>query len=182
MAAAPKNVILGVTASIAIHRALDIASILRKRGDRVSAVMTPNAAKLIAPVTFQAITLSKVFFDMWELVQGFDHDHIRLSQEAHALVIAPASASTIGKLAHGIYDNVLLTTAAAFQGPKLIAPAMNWRMWKNSIVAENVQKLVDHGWTLIAPADGDLACGEQGPGRLAPVETIVQALDRALGA
>ena len=175
-----RQIILGVTASIAVHRALDIASKLRKRGDHVAVVMTPNATRLVAPVTFQAVALSKVYHDMWELTSDFDHDHIRMAQSGEVLLIAPASASTIGKLAAGIYDNVLLTTAAAFQGKKLLAPAMNWRMWENPIVRDNVDKLARHGWTIVGPASGDLACGEKGPGRLADVDEILQALDLAL--
>jgi phosphopantothenoylcysteine decarboxylase / phosphopantothenate---cysteine ligase len=177
-----RHLILGVSASIAIHRALDLASRFKKRGDRVSVVMTPDAVKLVAPVTFQAISLSKVFCDMWELTDGFDHDHIRMAQTGDLLLVAPASASTIGKLAHGFGDNVLLTTALAFQGPKLFAPAMNWRMWSNPIVRENVERLDRFGWTRIGPADGDLACGESGPGRLADVDDIVRAVDQALAA
>jgi phosphopantothenoylcysteine synthetase/decarboxylase len=177
-----RHIVLGVSASIAAHRALDLTSILRKRGDRVSVVMTPNATKLIAPVTFQAIALSKVFVDMWELTSSFDHDHIRFAQDGDVLAIVPASAATIGKLACGIYDNLLTTTAAAFSGRKLFAPAMNWRMWQNSIVADNCRRLVDHGWTMIPPAHGDLACGESGPGRLAELADVLAAIDRALAA
>lgn len=180
MSATGRHIILGVSASIALHRALDLTSTLRKRGDRISVVMTPNATKLISPVTFQAISLSKVFVDMWELTDDFDHDHIRLAQNGGAFLFAPASASTIGKLAHGIFDNILLTTAAAFSGPRLFAPAMNWRMWQNPIVKANVRRLVRTGWTLIPPETGDLACGEKGAGRLAPVDDIIKVLDRSL--
>jgi phosphopantothenoylcysteine decarboxylase/phosphopantothenate--cysteine ligase len=173
-----RHIILGVTASIALHRALDITSILRKKGDRVSVVMTPSAKKLISPVTFQAISLDVVYHDMWATSESMDHDHIRMAQTGDALVIAPATAGTIGKLAHGILDNILLTTAFAFDGPKYIAPAMNWRMWENSVVQNNCQLLIDQGWQMIQPVAGDLACGEQGIGRLAPVDDIVAALDQ----
>lgn len=173
-----RHIILGVTASIALHRALDITSMLRKSGNRISVVMTPSSKKLISPVTFQAISLEVVYHDMWATTDSMDHDHIRMAQSGDALLIAPATAGTIGKLAHGILDNILLTTAFAFSGPKFIAPAMNWRMWENPVIQSNCQLLKDQGWQMIEPVAGDLACGEQGIGRLAPVEDIVAALDQ----
>ncbi len=174
-----RHVILGVTASIALHRGLDITSALRKMGDRVSVVMTPHATKLISPVTFQAMSLEVVYHDMWALAESMDHDHIRMAQTGDALLVAPATAGTIGKLAHGIADNILVTTALAFSGPCCFAPAMNWRMWKNPVVQKNCKILQDLGWHMIAPATGDLACGEQGPGRLADVCDIMDALKLA---
>ena len=113
-----QRIVLGVTASIAIHRALDLTSELKKRGHRVHVVMTPSSKELVSPVTFQAFSHEKVHHDMWAVSDSFDHDHIRLAQEADLLVIAPTTAGTIGKLAHGILDNVLLTTAFAFVRPE----------------------------------------------------------------
>ena len=171
---------LGVTASIALHRALDLTSELRKRGRKVSVVMTPNAKRLVTPLTFQAVSLSKVYHDMWEMTETFDHDHIRLAQEADLLAVAPATASTIGKLAHGILDNVLTTVCFTFRGPRVLAPAMNWRMWSHPVVQENVGRLSKEGWHLVPPAEGDLACGEKGPGRLAPVADILARIEEHL--
>ena len=170
----PRHIVLGTSASIALHRALDLASEWRKHGHRTSIVMTPNATKLVAPQMFQAVALERVYWDMWAMSDDFDHDHIRLAQDGDVLVVAPATASTIGKLANGILDNILTTTAAAFDGPRLIAPAMNWRMWSNSAVQRNVATLEGDGYEIIPPDDGDLACGERGAGRLATVETIVE--------
>ena len=176
----PRHVVLGVTASIAIHRALDLTSELRKRGHRVSVVMTPHSQRLVTPLTFQALSLSKVFHDMWELTEDFNHDHIRLAQDCDAFLLAPASAGTIGKLAHGILDNILTTTAFACGGARLFAPAMNWRMWGQRAVQENCRRLQEDGWEMIPPESGDLACGEKGPGRLAAVPRILERLTARL--
>lgn len=172
-----RQIILGVSASIALHRALDLTSALRKKGDRISVVMTPESQKLITPVAFQAMSLETVYHDMWQISADMDHDHIRLAQDGDLMVLAPATACTIAKLAHGIVDNIVLTTAFAFSGPRLFAPAMNWRMWANPVVQENCARLVQQGWQLIPPATGDLACGESGEGRLADVADIVAAID-----
>ncbi|MEZ6195010.1 MAG: flavoprotein [Planctomycetota bacterium] len=177
-----RHVILGVTASVAIHRALDLASELRKAGYRVSAVMTPDATRLVTPLQFQAITLSRVYHTLWEEGRDLDHDHIRLAETGDLLVVAPATAGTIGKIAHGLADNVLLTTALAFGGPRLFAPAMNWRMWAQPAVQRNCRQLAEDGWTAVGPVSGDLACGEEGAGRLAPVADILAALAPHLGA
>jgi phosphopantothenoylcysteine decarboxylase / phosphopantothenate---cysteine ligase len=177
-----RHVILGVTASVALHRALDLASELRKAGHLVSAVMSPNATRLVSALQFQAITLSKVYHAQWETVDDLDHDHIRLADQADLMVVAPATAGTIGKIAQGLADNVLTTTAMAFSGPRLIAPAMNWRMWANEAVQENCATLRRRGWEFIGPDAGDLACGEQGAGRLAAVADILAALEPHLSA
>ncbi len=173
-----RQIILGVSASIALHRALDITSALRKKGDRVSVLMTPESQKLISPVAFQAMSLETVYHDMWQISPDMDHDHIRLAQDGDLMLLAPATACTIAKLAHGIVDNVVLTTAFAFTGPRLFAPAMNWRMWANSVVQENCARLEQQGWQMIPPTVGELACGESGPGRLAEVSDILGAVDK----
>ncbi len=175
-AASGGHVILGVTGSIAAHRALDITSELRKRGHRVSVVMTAAAQKLITPLAFQAMALSKVYTDLWERTESSDHDHIRLAEDGHVLCIAPATADVIGRLAHGLLDDVLLTTAFAFRGPRIVAPAMNWRLFENPILKANLARLREAGFEIVDPDTGDLACGERGPGRLAPVPSIVDAI------
>ena len=138
--------------------------------------MTPSSKKLVSPMAFQAMTLERVHHDMWEPSPTAEHDHIRLAQEGDLFLLAPATGNTIGKLAHGILDNIVATTAFAFTGPKLFAPAMNWRMWAQRAVQDNARQLQDDGWTMIPPVEGDLACGEQGPGRLAPVEDILRVV------
>lgn len=175
---APIHVVLGVSASVALHRALDLTSELRKRGRRVSVVMSPNATRLITPLAFQAISLSKVFHEMWETVDDLDHDHVRLAG-ADVMILAPATAGTIAKIAHGFADNVLTATAMTFAGPRLFAPAMNWRMWENPAVQENCAKLQARGWRMVPPTVGDLACGEQGLGRLAAVQDLLAAVESA---
>ncbi len=175
-----RRILLGVTASIAIHRALDITSQLRKSGHRVTVVMTPNSQRMITPLTFQAMSLETVYHDPWSVGPSRDHDHIRMAQDGALLLVAPATASTMGKLAHGILDNLVATTAFAFEGPRLIAPAMNWRMWSKPIVQDNARRLEADGWEVIPPDDGDLACGEKGPGRLAPVDVILRRVRDAL--
>ena len=174
------HVIVGVTASIAIHRALDVASELRKAATTVSVVMTPNSTRLIQPLAFQSLAHGAVYVDPFEVVPDFEHGHIRLAQEGDLFVVVPATAGTLGKLAHGIADNLVTTTAIAFDGPKLFAPAMNFRMWANPLVQENVKRLQGAGWGLIPPQSGDLACGEEGPGRLAEVDTILEAIQATL--
>lgn len=175
------NVVLGVSASVAIHRGLDVASELTKGGHQVTALMTPSATKLVAPLQFQAITGHRV---MWDLFQGADqdvYDHLGPARDGDVLVCAPATADLIGRLAAGLADDLLTTTALAWgDKPRLVAPAMNWRMWAHPFVQRNVATLAAAGWGVIGPAEGDLACGEQGPGRLAPVDEILHAISAAL--
>ncbi|MCA9323129.1 MAG: phosphopantothenoylcysteine decarboxylase [Planctomycetes bacterium] len=175
-----KKIALGVSASIAIHRALDLVSELRKLGHEVSVLMSPDAKRLISPQTFQAISLSRVYHEMWEASADMDHDHIRIAQTADLFCLAPATANTLCKLAHGIVDNVLLTTAFAFEGPRVYAPAMNTRMWRRPAVAKACQLLDADGWQRVGPVSGDLACGEEGEGRLAPVSSLLDAVAHAL--
>lgn len=176
----PRHVALAVSASVAIHRGLDVASELRKRGRRVTALMTPAATRLVAPLLFQAITGARVFHDLFSGADDDAYDHLGPAREADVMLFAPATADLIGRLAGGLADDLVTTCALAFAGPRLIAPAMNHRMWANPIVQENLARLVRHGFLLIPPDVGDLACGEHGPGRLAPVLEIVAAVEQAL--
>lgn len=174
----PPKVLLAVSASVAIHRALDLASELRKRGSEVTVLMTPAATRLVTPLQFQAISGRRVFHDLFLGADDDAYDHLQPARDGDVMLFAPATADLIGRLAHGLADDIVTTSALAFAGRKLLAPAMNWRMWANPLVQRNVGTLVASGHELIPPAEGDLACGERGPGRLAPVETILARLER----
>ena len=176
------HIVLGVSASVALHRGLDVASELKKGGHDVTALMTPSATKLIAPLQFQAITGRRVFHDLFQGADDDAYDHLNPARDGDLLICAPATADLIGRLAHGLADDMVTTTAVAFPAdkPRLTAPAMNWRMWANPLVQRNVATLCEDGWKIIGPSEGDLACGEQGPGRLAPIDEIVRAITSAL--
>jgi phosphopantothenoylcysteine decarboxylase len=177
---AKKTVLLGVAGSIAAHRALDLTSELTKAGAAVDVVMTAGAMRFIQPLAFQALARRKVHFDLFEPVLHQSHDHIELARAADLCVVAPCSADVIGKLASGICDDFLTTVLyAAHDKPRLLCPAMNWRMWKNPLTARNLATLERIGFQVEAPDEGDLACGEHGPGRLAPVARILARI-RAL--
>jgi len=174
--AAGKKILLGVSASVALHRALDLTSDLRKQGHEVTVLMTPSATRLVAPLQFQAISGQRVYHDLFLGADDDVYDHLGPARHGDVLVCAPATADLIGRLAAGIADDIVTTTALAWSGPRVVAPAMNWRMWDHPFVQRNVGILEDAGWTRVGPADGDLACGENGPGRLAPVEEILEAV------
>jgi phosphopantothenoylcysteine decarboxylase/phosphopantothenoylcysteine decarboxylase/phosphopantothenate--cysteine ligase len=173
-----KNILLGVTGSIAAYKAAELARLFVKRGISVRVIMTSNAQRFIAPLTFQTLTKQKVYTDMFEDVFYQDVRHISLAKGADLAVIAPASANIIGKLAGGIADDMLTTVIMAMAGerppkPVIICPAMNTAMWENPIVQRNVEKLKGHGFAFAGPAEGSLACGDSGSGALAGVDGIV---------
>lgn len=173
-----KNILLGVTGGIAAYKAAEIARLFVKQNISVRVIMTANARRFIAPLTFQTLTKQKVYTDMFEDVFYEDVRHISLAKGADLAVIAPATANIIGKLAGGIADDMLSTVIMAMAGgkppkPVIVCPAMNTAMWENSIVEENVKKLKKHGFFFIGPAEGSLACGDSGSGTLAGVDKIV---------
>lgn len=176
-----KHILLGVTGSIAAYRAADLARRLYKSGYDVEVIMTHGAAELVAPLTFRTLTQNRVYTDVFD--SGFPQEvkHISLAQKADLVVIAPATANIIGKIAGGIADDMLTTTVMAVRGkPVLIAPAMNTNMWENPVVQENVRKLKQYGYRMIEPKADLLACGTVGKGALAPVEQIADEIDGAL--
>lgn len=161
-----KNIILGVTGSIAAYKAAELASQLSKAGANVDVILTESAAKLVAPLTFRSVTGKKVFIDdnLWETT---DHiTHIKLAVSADLMIIAPASANTMAKIAHGQADNLLTLTALAIRCPLVIAPAMDAGMFSNSFTQENVKILEEHAITILGPAEGHLASGLKGKGRM----------------
>jgi phosphopantothenoylcysteine decarboxylase/phosphopantothenate--cysteine ligase len=175
-----KNIILGVTGGIAAYKAVEITSRLVKLGANVNVIMTKNATMLVQPLTFRYISRNPVSVDMFDEPESWKPEHISLADNCDLLIIAPATANIIGKLAHGIADDMLSTTALAIRCPVLIAPAMNSHMFANPILQENIKKLKSHGFEFIEPDYGLLACGYEGKGRLADPEKIVERIKQTL--
>ncbi len=171
-----KSVLFGVTGGIAAYKAVEIVSRLVKLGADVNVIMTKNATKLVQPLTFRYISRNPVTVDMFAEPESWKPEHISLADKADILVIAPATANIIAKLAHGIADDMLSTTALAVRCPILIAPAMNCHMLDNSIVQENIEILKNHKFEFVEAEYGMLACGYEGKGRLADPEKIVQKI------
>jgi phosphopantothenoylcysteine decarboxylase/phosphopantothenate--cysteine ligase len=178
---ANKTVVLGITGSIAAYKAADIANKLIQAGAKVEVVMTESATKFIAPLTLRTITGRPVVTDMFELTSEFSIEHVALAESADVLVIAPATACIIAKLAAGISDDVLTCVGLATKAPILLAPAMNVNMFENSITQDNLGKLKARGFVIVDPAYGRLASGKIGLGRLAEVDKIIGAIQQALG-
>lgn len=171
------NILLGVTGGIAAYKAVGLASQLTTQQAHVKVVMTQNALRLVGPKSFQAITGSPVFTDLWD--QNGDHsmEHIALSEWADLVTVAPATANILGKLSQGICDDLLSTLlCACWAKPTLLAPAMNTQMWSNPAVQRNVKTVQEMGFRLIGPESGRLACGTQGPGRMAEPDQILAAI------
>jgi phosphopantothenoylcysteine decarboxylase / phosphopantothenate---cysteine ligase len=173
-----KNIILGITASIAIYKACDILRRLRKEGFCPTVVETAEAEKLISPVVFQSLSANKVYRGLFDQPQGWDIEHVSLADKADLVLIAPATANIIAKLACGICDDLLTCLVLATEAPVLIAPAMNENMYKNKITQGNIKKLKSLGYKFIGPKTGELACGKTGVGCLADVEEIVKAVKK----
>jgi phosphopantothenoylcysteine decarboxylase len=174
------NVVLGVTGSIAAHRAADLASLLMKKDCDVHVVMTADATRFITALPFKTLSRNPVVTDLYDEEEGWKPTHIKLADEADLLLIAPATANTIAKLAHGIADDALTCIALALnaQAKILIAPAMNGKMWLHRATQENVKTLKTRGAEFIGPEEGMLSCGYEGIGRLWPVEQVAA---RAMG-
>jgi phosphopantothenoylcysteine synthetase/decarboxylase len=172
---AQKKIILGVTGSIAAHKAADLASQLTKAQCDVRVVMTADAQRFITPLPFKTLTRNPVVTDLYDEDEGWKPTHIELADAAGLLLIAPATANVIAKLAHGLADDALSCIALALnpQAPILIAPAMNGKMWLHAATQANVQTLKQRGVHFIGPDEGMLSCGYEGVGRLWPVEKIV---------
>jgi len=176
-----KTIVLGITGGIAAYKAADLASKLTQAGARVETVMTEAATKMITPLTLRNLTHRQVVTDMFELASEWSEEHIALAEAADAIIIAPATANTISKLAAGIADNMLGCVVLATKAPVVIAPAMNDVMYRNSVTQENIEKLRDRGFTVIEPEYGRLASGKMGKGRLPETAKIISAIEKALG-
>ncbi|MGE0156846.1 MAG: bifunctional phosphopantothenoylcysteine decarboxylase/phosphopantothenate--cysteine ligase CoaBC [Geobacter sp.] len=171
-----KTIVLGVTGGIAVYKAVELLRLLTKAGATVHVIMTRAATEFVTPLTFQTLSGNPVHTELFNLIQEQEIGHISLADRADALVIAPATANCIGKLANGIADDLLTTTAMATKAPLLVAPAMNVNMYEHPAYQENEQKLRRLGCRLVDPEPGFLACGWQGKGRLAPPEQIFAEL------
>ena len=176
-----KTIVLGVTGSIAIYKAADLASKLTQAGAKVEVVMTESATKFVSPMTFRSVTNRPVVTSLWEMASEFSIEHVALADAADIVVIAPATANIIAKLAIGIADDSLTCTVLATKAPVLIAPAMHTYMYQNSITQENIAKLKTRGFIFVAPGYGHLASGGVGQGRLADTEDIIGAIKQVLG-
>jgi phosphopantothenoylcysteine decarboxylase/phosphopantothenate--cysteine ligase len=175
-----KNVILGVTGGIAVYKAVELLRELVKREANIQVVMTKHAMEFVAPLTFQSLSGNRVVHDLFELEWTNEIGHIALADAADIMVIAPATANIIGKIAHGVADDFLSTLVMALTRPLVLAPAMNTKMWQNPIVQENLDTLKRHGYTWVEPGTGDLACGTHGQGRMAEVCDIVEHMQDLL--
>ncbi|MFA4842624.1 MAG: flavoprotein [Candidatus Omnitrophota bacterium] len=173
-----KDIILGVTASIAIYKACDILRRLQEAGFAVTVVMTEEAKELISPIVFESLSGNKVYSELFARGTSWEVEHIGLADKAALVLIAPATANIIGKIACGICDDLLTCVVAATKAPVLIAPAMNESMYRNKITQENIKKLKSFGYRFIEPREGRLACGKVGLGCLAEAETIVKGVKR----
>lgn len=168
-----KTVIIGVTGSIAAYKAANLASMLVKLHACVHVIMTKNAANFIHPITFESLTKNKCLVDTFDRNFQFHVAHVSLAQQADILIVAPASANTIAKLAYGIADDMLSTTTLAAKCKKIIVPAMNTNMYENPIVQDNIEKLKSYGMIVVEPESGRLACGDIGKGKMPKEERLV---------
>ena len=174
-----KTVILGVTGSIAAYKIASLASMLKKQRADVQVIMTANATNFINPITFETLTGNKCLVDTFDRNFQYSVEHVALAKRAMAFLIAPASANVIAKLAHGLADDMLTTTFLACQCPKIIAPAMNTRMYENPILQDNLKICEGYGMEVITPADGYLACGDTGAGKMPEPEELFDYILKA---
>ena len=176
-----KHILLCVTGGIAAYKIANLASMLKKSGCDIKVIMTKNATNFIHPTVFEALTGHKCMIDTFDRNFQFDVEHISLAKWADILVIAPATANVIAKMAHGIADDMLTTTVLASKCPKVVAPAMNTNMYENPIVQDNLSLLRKYGFEIIEPACGHLACGDTGTGKLPSEQVIFDHIERVIG-
>lgn len=175
-----KTVVLGVTGSIAAYKAASLASMLMKQHCQVHVIMTRNAVNFINPITFETLTGNKCLVDTFDRNFEFSVEHVALAKQADLLMVAPASANVIAKMAHGIADDMLTTTALACQCKKIIAPAMNTRMYENPVTQDNMKICERYGMEVILPATGYLACGDTGAGKMPEPEALLEYIMKEL--
>lgn len=177
-----KTVLLGVTGSIAAYKIAYLASALKKLHAEVHVLMTKNATNFITPITFESLTGTKCLVDTFDRNFQFQVEHVSIAKKADVVMIAPASANVIGKLAHGIADDMLTTTIMACKCKKFISPAMNTNMFENPILQDNLKTLEHYGYEVIQPASGYLACGDTGAGKMPEPETLLSYILREIAA
>jgi len=176
-----KNVLLGVTGSISVYKAVDLASKMVQDGIDVDVVMTESATRFVTPLTFQSITHRPVHTDMWTPVTEFNIKHVSLAERANVVAIAPATANTIARIARGFADDLLECTVLSTRAPIIVAPAMDVGMYQNLVTQDNIKRIRTRGYKIVGPASGRLASGLEGPGRLAEVSEIQAAIYQFLG-
>jgi phosphopantothenoylcysteine decarboxylase/phosphopantothenate--cysteine ligase len=171
------NILLGVSGGISAYKAVDLAGKLSGLGAKLKTVMTESACELVGPKSFEAVTHSVVFTSLWGRDEEYNISHINLTDWADIVVVAPATANIIGKIANGICDDMLSTVLCACWGKRiLLAPAMNSNMWDNPAVQQNVKTVKGMGFEIIGPEEGRLACGAEGIGRMSEPQEILEAI------
>ena len=170
-----KSIVVGVTGGISAYKTVALCSRLVKAGALVDVILTEAAAEFVRPLTFQALTHRPVVTEMFSLLQETEIGHVSLGKRADIMIIAPATANSLAKLAHGLADNMLLTTALACRSPILVAPAMETGMWKNQATRTNMSTLIERGVQVVGPVEGHLASGSSGPGRMSEADEIFNA-------
>ena len=175
-----KTILLGVTGSIAAYKAANLTSLLKKRGCDVHVIMTQNATNFINPITFETLTEHKCLIDTFDRNFQYNVEHIALAKKADGVLIAPASANVIGKMANGIADDMLTTTVMACTCPVVLAPAMNTNMFRNPIVQDNLDKLRRFGYHVVQPASGLLACGDVGEGKMPEESLLIASIEKEI--
>lgn len=173
---AKKTIVLGVTGGIACYKACELTRLLKKEGANVHVIMTASAREFVTPLSFQALSINPVRTSLFDPGEESLIGHIELADKADLILIAPATANIIGKIANGLCDDLLTTVVCATKAPVVLAPAMNVHMYENPFVQENLGKLKKHGYKFIGPASGSLACGYEGEGRMEEPENILKAL------
>jgi phosphopantothenoylcysteine synthetase/decarboxylase len=172
------NILLGVSGGVAAYKAVDLASKLTAAGAEVRTILTEAARQLVAPKSFEAVTRAPVFTTLWSATEKYDSAHIGLADWARIVVVAPATADILAKVANGICDDLLSTTlCVCWVKPVLFAPAMNDRMWENPAVQRNVETCKQMGFRMVGPGSGRLACGTEGIGRMAEPSEIMEAIE-----
>lgn len=175
-----KNILIGITGGIACYKVCDVITHLVRNGANVDVIMTKNATQFITPLTIETLSKNKVVIDMFEEKEHVEVEHISLARKADLILVAPATANIIGKVANGIADDMLSTTIMASPSEVIFAPAMNNEMYCNKIVQENIQKLKDYGYHFIEPIEGNLACGYKAVGKLAHKEEILAKMNEII--
>lgn len=175
-----KNILLIISGSVAAYKSLDLIRRLRERGHAVHAILTSGGAQFITPMSVASLSGNPCYTDLWSLKDEAEMGHIRLSREADLVIVAPASADLIAKMVHGFADDLATATLLASNKKPLVVPAMNTQMWNHPATKRNVAQLEKDGATLIAPGSGELACGEIGEGRMADIDAILTAIEKAL--
>lgn len=176
------RVLLGVTGGIAAYKSADLCRLLIKAGAEVQVIMTESATRFVAPLTFETLSRRPVYRDVFDRTHGWEIEHVAYAHWGDVLVVAPATANTLAKMAAGLADDALSTTVLAFRGPVVVAPAMNTAMWDHAQTRENLRRLAERGVVIVQPGSGELACGDEGAGRLADLVAVLHAVARAVTA